>query len=104
MHDICNKFATDCGFKFNSLKSGCVLIGENVNPYSLPLMFIGGNVISWSGKLIYLGIDVCSEKLFICTLEKQRQKLCVSINQIISMGKRKSEEILLRVLKGAVHA
>ena len=65
MPDMSNEFGIERGFKFNSLKSSCVSLGENANLFSLPPMFIGGNVISWSEKLIYLNTDICSGKRFL---------------------------------------
>ena len=40
MLDICNEFGIEYGFKFNSLKSSCVLFRENVNPFCLDLYLL----------------------------------------------------------------
>ena len=45
MLDICNEFGIEYGFKFNSLKSNCVLFRENVNPFSLHLCLLVVNYL-----------------------------------------------------------
>jgi hypothetical protein len=98
MLDCCGVVGQEIGMNFNCKKSHCMVIGP-VKMQSPSPMNINGNIIQWTDKLKYLGINIVSGVKFTIDFSETRRKFFVSVNTILSKCTYSSDVVKLELME-----
>ena len=91
--DICNEFALEFDIKFNATKSIALRFGKRFNMPCM-LLILSGAKLNFVQILKYLGIYMCTEKSFKCSIEQAKAKFYCFFNCFLYRSKNASSELV----------
>jgi Reverse transcriptase (RNA-dependent DNA polymerase) len=98
MLNRCFDVIGDLRLKFNCNKSVCIAFGSRFKD-TLPVMYLGSDVVQWSSSLKYLGLTFVSGLRMKCDIDAVTRKFYASSNCIFSNTKCLDELLQLSLQK-----
>ena len=83
----------------NASKSVCVRIGKGYNCETCSIMSVNNGLLSWSDKLVYLGVTIVSGPTFSVDLKPMRAKFYRSFNDIYGKICKANACLILSLIK-----
>ena len=84
----------------NVKKSSCIRIGARYSAKCRNIVNTGGQELSWSTELRYLGVFIEAASSFKCSLDNVKRSFYRSFNSIFGrVGRVASNEVIIQLLK-----
>jgi len=93
MLHVCDIFATEYDFKFNTTKSAVIRVGPRSNVDCAPLMLAGQNLM-YVITVKYLGVYLVAAKHFKCSMDHTRMKFYRAFNCIYAKSRAANSELI----------